>query len=167
MTIRHNCTVVMSILSSVSVGVELWDLIMLFGILWRVTSVSIILYQSYGDKFWIRFKCHLWQLTRFIFVIFPCGESTVLYRLSFVDALTVAQNQYTGKQLIIFTFLSWRCAMCKSVNCHTMSWAWRKTASHRVKLLYRFCSLNVHLCPFRGLNVQVCPFWSLYVHFEA
>ena len=42
------------------------------------------------------------------------------------------------QNLTIFTFfLSWHCAMCKSVNCHTMSWTWCKTASHRVNLLYR------------------------------
>jgi len=35
-----------------------------------------------------------------------------LYRLSLVDAHTVAQNQYTGKF-----------ATCKTVNCHAMSWA--------------------------------------------
>ena len=33
------------------------------------------------------------------------------------------------KNLTIFTFLSWHCAMCTNVNCHTVSWAWRKTAS--------------------------------------
>ena len=73
-----------------------------------------------------------------IYFSFPRVGRAQLYRLSLVDAHTVAQNQYTGKKLTIFTlFLSWHCARCKSVNSHTMSWAWRKTASHRVKSLYQ------------------------------
>ncbi len=47
-----------------------------------------------------------------------------LYRLSLVDAHTVAQNQYTGNKFDnIHLFLSWHYAMRRSVNCHTMSWA--------------------------------------------
>ena len=65
-------------------------------------------------------------------------------------ALYVSKNRHLSdwhaiilktQNLTIFTFLSWYCAMCKSVNCYTLSWAWRKTASHRLKLLYRIGSV--------------------------
>jgi len=53
-----------------------------------------------------------------------------LYLLSLADTHTVAQNQYTGKYSdIVHNILSWQFDTCKTVNCHTMSWAWRKTAT--------------------------------------
>ena len=53
----------------------------------------------------------------------PCGESTVISIVS-CRCTYCCQNQYTGKKFDnIHIILSWHCAMCKSVNCQTMSWA--------------------------------------------
>ena len=69
------------------------------------------------------------------------GESTAVSIVSCQCAYCCPEPVHGKKFDNIHFFLSWHCAMCKGVNCYTMSWAWRKTASHRVKLLYRIGSV--------------------------
>ena len=69
------------------------------------------------------------------------GEHSCINCLSSMRIL-LPRTSTRENNLTIFTlFLSWHCAMCKSVNCHTMSWTWGKPASPRVKLLYRIGSV--------------------------
>jgi hypothetical protein len=51
-----------------------------------------------------------------------------------VGAHAVTQNQYTGNKFDnIHYFLSWHCALCKSVICRTSSWYNAKLHLYRVK----------------------------------
>ena len=63
----------------------------------------------------------VWQFSTYIIELsdlYRVGRAQ-LYRLSFFDVHTVAANQYTKNNWQFSPFLSWHCAMCKSVNCHT------------------------------------------------
>ena len=53
----------------------------------------------------------------------PRGESTVVSIVSCRRTYCCPEPVHGKKIWQYSLFLSWHCAMCKSVNCHTMSWA--------------------------------------------